>query len=150
MGGLLYASAIVIGSFVAAAPLCNETIDVAGGSLPDIGKLSSISTSAVKGFQLALFLENLEASFFQTGLTNITEWSIDGYPNDTIEVVTGVAAVSCLAPKPASTNPNPHSKKRFTLPPLLIYLKTMTQLSFLLATTPFQLTPLRNFSRLPI
>jgi hypothetical protein len=105
MGGLLYASAIVIGSFVAAAPLCNNTTAAAGGSLPDIGKPSSISTSAVKGFQLALFLENLEVSFFQTGMTNITEWSTNGYPNDTIEVINSVAAVSCLAPKPANTNP---------------------------------------------
>jgi hypothetical protein len=75
--------------------------------LPDIGKPSSISTSAVKGIQLALFLENLEMSFFQTGLTNITKWSTTGYPNDTIEVVTGVAAVSGLAPKSANTNPIP-------------------------------------------
>jgi len=107
MSGLLYASAIVVGSFVAAAPLCNSTTAAAGGSLPDISKPSSISTSAVKGFQLALFLENLEVSFFQTGLTNITKWSTNGYPNDTIEVVTGVAAVSDLAPKPANTNPIP-------------------------------------------
>ncbi len=105
MGGLLYASAIVMGSFVTAAPLCNNTIAAAGGSLPDIGKPSSVSTSAVKGFQLALFLENLEMSFFQTGMTNITEWSVNGYPNDTIEVVTSVAAVSCFTPKPANTNP---------------------------------------------
>lgn len=107
MNGLLYASAIVVGSFVAAAPLCSNTTDAAGGSLPDIGKPSSISTSAVKGFQLALFLENLEVSFFQTGLTNITKWSTNGYPNDTIEVVTGVAAVSGLAPKFVNTNPIP-------------------------------------------
>jgi hypothetical protein len=107
MGGLLYASAIVIGSFVAAVPLCNNTTAAAGGGLPDIGKPSSISTSAVKGIQLALFLENLEMSFFQTGLTNITKWSTNGYPNDTIEVVTGVAAVSGLAPKSANTNPIP-------------------------------------------
>ena len=100
MGGLLYASAIVIGSFVAAAPLCNNITAAAGGGVPDTGKPSSISTSAVKGFQLALFLENLEMSFFHTGVTNLTEWGIYGYPNDTMEVVTGVAAVSSLAPKP--------------------------------------------------
>ena len=104
---VLCASAIVAGSFVAATPLCNDTTNAAGGGLPDIGKLSSISTSAVKGFQLALFLENLEASFFQAGLTNITEWSVKGYPSNTIEVFTGVAAVSCLAPQFISTNQIP-------------------------------------------
>ena len=104
MNGLLYASSIVVGSLVAAAPLCNNTINVAGGSLPDIGMPPSISASAVKDFQLALFLENLEVSFFQAGLANITKWGAYGYPNDTIEVVTKVAAVSALAPKSANTN----------------------------------------------
>ncbi len=50
MGGLLYASAIIMGSFVAAAPLCNNTIAATGGSLPNIGKPLSISISVVKGF----------------------------------------------------------------------------------------------------
>jgi hypothetical protein len=50
MNGLLYASAIVIGSFVAAAPLCSNTIDVVGGSLPDIGKPLWVLISVVKGF----------------------------------------------------------------------------------------------------
>jgi hypothetical protein len=71
MSGLLYTSTIIIRSFVAAAPLCNNTIAAVRGSLPDISKPSSISISVVKGFQLALFLENLEVSFFQTDLTNI-------------------------------------------------------------------------------
>ncbi|KAH6665211.1 hypothetical protein B0J14DRAFT_620947 [Halenospora varia] len=76
----------IIGSLVATAPLCNNITDIAGGSLLYIDKPSSISTSAVKDFQLALFLENLEASFFQAGLTNITGWNISGYPHDTIKV----------------------------------------------------------------
>jgi hypothetical protein len=104
MGRLLYTSSIVVGSLVAAAPLCNDTADVAGGSLPDIDLPPSISASAVKDFQLALFLENLEVSFFQAGLANITKWSATGYPNDTIEVVTKVAAVSGLAPKSVNTD----------------------------------------------
>jgi hypothetical protein len=98
MAALLYASSVLIGSFVVAAPLCNNIIDVARGSLLYINKLLSISTSAVKDFQFALFLENLEASFFQTSLTNITRWNISGYPYDTIEVVSKVAAINSLAP----------------------------------------------------
>jgi hypothetical protein len=55
-----------------------------------------ISTDAIKELQLAFFLENLEASFFTVGLTNITGWGTDGYPNDAIQVVSKVAAVSVL------------------------------------------------------
>jgi hypothetical protein len=57
-----------------------------------------ISPEAIKGFQLALFLENLESSFFNTGLTLITNQGTSGYPNNTIEVVSKVAAVSTLLP----------------------------------------------------
>ena len=64
----------------------------------------SISASAVKDFQLALFLENLEVSFFQAGLADITKWGANRYPNDTIEIVTKVAAVSGLAPNSANTD----------------------------------------------
>jgi hypothetical protein len=73
IGGLLYTSIIAAGSFVAIAPLCNKTINIVGGSLPNISKLLLILISIVKGFQLALFLKNLEALFFQTSLTNIIE-----------------------------------------------------------------------------
>ncbi|KAH8586636.1 hypothetical protein B0O99DRAFT_656749 [Bisporella sp. PMI_857] len=71
---LFYASATVV-SFAAAFPLCNNTAAAAEGSLSNISKLLSISTSAVKSFQLAMFFENLKV-----------------YSNDTIEVVTSVAA----------------------------------------------------------
>jgi hypothetical protein len=79
------------------ALFCNNIIDVAGGSLLYINKLLSILTSAVKDFQLALFLENLKALFFQTGLTNIIRWNISGYLYNTIEVVSKVTAISDLA-----------------------------------------------------
>jgi hypothetical protein len=91
ISGLLYAFIIVAGSFVAATLLYynttvaaegndtaaaardndttavtrgSSTTAIAGGSSPDNNKLLSILTSTVKGFQLALFLENLEMSFF--------------------------------------------------------------------------------------
>jgi len=50
IGGLLYASTIVIGSFVAVALLYNNTIAIARSSLLNISKLLSILTSAIKGF----------------------------------------------------------------------------------------------------
>jgi hypothetical protein len=91
ISGLLYAFTIVTESFVAATPLCHNTTVVAegndtaavirdndttavtrgssttaiaGDSSPNNNKLLLILTSAVKGFQLALFLENLEMLFF--------------------------------------------------------------------------------------
>jgi hypothetical protein len=64
ISGLLYTSVITVRSFITAALLCNETIDVAGDSLPDISKLLLILISTVKGFQLALFLKNLKVLFF--------------------------------------------------------------------------------------
>ena len=96
MNRLLYATSIVVGSLVAAAPLCNNTIDMAGGGLPNTDMPLTISASAAKGFQQALFLENLGLSFFQAGLANITKWNTTGYLNDTIQIVTKVAAVSTV------------------------------------------------------
>ena len=100
INGLLYASSIIVGSLIATAPLCNNTIDMAGSGLPNTEMPPSISASAVKHFQLALFLENLEVSFFQAGLANITKWNTTGYSNDTVEVVTKVAAISALLLNP--------------------------------------------------
>lgn len=85
---------IALGSFAIAAPLCSNITDVAGGGLPNSNEPLLISPAAVKDFQLALFLENLEASFFSSGLANITKWDTYGYPNNTIEIVSKVVAVS--------------------------------------------------------
>ncbi|KAI9855635.1 MAG: hypothetical protein M1813_009681 [Trichoglossum hirsutum] len=72
--------------------LLSSSADIAGGGLPNVGIPTLISPGAIKEFQLALFLENLESSFFNTGLTLIRKWGINGYPNDTIEVISRVAA----------------------------------------------------------
>jgi hypothetical protein len=90
---LLYS--VAVGSLVAAAP-CPNMSDIAGGGIPNSAKPTIISASAVKDLQLALFLENLETSYFLTGLTNITQWGLSGYPNDTAEIVNKLAAVSVL------------------------------------------------------
>jgi hypothetical protein len=57
-----------LAGFAAAAPLCSDTINTAGGASPNSGDPILISANAVKEFQLALFLENLESFNFQTGL----------------------------------------------------------------------------------
>ncbi|KIW54613.1 hypothetical protein PV05_06962 [Exophiala xenobiotica] len=76
----------------AAAPLCSDTISTAGGGIPDSGEPAMVSAEAVKEFQLALFLENLESSYLQSGLQNISSWGTAGYPNDTTEVLSKIAA----------------------------------------------------------
>jgi hypothetical protein len=83
--------------YVGAAPPCPETIDIAGGGLPNGAFPTAISESGIKEIQLALFLENLEVSFFTGGSANITNWGIGGYSNDSIEIVRKVAAVSTLS-----------------------------------------------------
>jgi hypothetical protein len=64
MNGLLYASSIVIRSLVAVTPLYNNIIDIVRGGLFNADITLFISISAVKDFQLALFLENLKVLFF--------------------------------------------------------------------------------------
>ncbi|KAH7111070.1 ferritin-like domain-containing protein [Dendryphion nanum] len=77
---------------VSATPLCPETIDVAGGGLPNSTLPSTVSESGIREIQLAQFLENLEVEFFTTGLTNITDWGTTGYSNNSVEIVGRIAA----------------------------------------------------------
>jgi hypothetical protein len=46
---LLYITSIIIGSLMAAAPLYNNTIDMAGGGLPNTDMPLTISASVAKG-----------------------------------------------------------------------------------------------------
>ncbi|KAF2788131.1 hypothetical protein K505DRAFT_353408 [Melanomma pulvis-pyrius CBS 109.77] len=70
ISALLYAISFTVGGIAAAAPLCSETIDKAGGGPPNSVVPTVISASAVKDLQLA-----------PTEL-----------PNDTIEVISKIAA----------------------------------------------------------
>ncbi|KAI9770971.1 MAG: hypothetical protein M1840_002675 [Geoglossum simile] len=80
---------VTLGSFAIAAPLCSNITHAAGGGPPTISTPALFSATAIKGFQLALFLENLEYAFFNTGLRMFT---MNGYPNGTTEVICKVAA----------------------------------------------------------
>lgn len=91
---LLYASTFTAGGIATAAPPCPESIDTAGGGPPNDGMPTMISAGAIKELQLANFLENMEVSFFNASLTNLTEWDTSRFPNDTLEVVSKIAAVS--------------------------------------------------------
>ncbi|KKY22686.1 putative sexual development protein [Phaeomoniella chlamydospora] len=91
LNAYLCASVIALANLAAGAP-CSETVAIAGGGPPDSEIPAVLSTNAAKELQLALFLENLEVSFFNMGLTNFTESNANGYPNDTLQVVKKVAA----------------------------------------------------------
>lgn len=75
-------------------PLCADIVAVAGGGLPNGEKPIFISEDAVSDIQLALYLENLESSFFRSGLQNISSWVTQSFPNDTTEILSKIAAVS--------------------------------------------------------
>ena len=91
---LLYASTFTVGGIATATPPCPESIETAGGGPPNNGMPTVISAGAIKELQLANFLENMEVSFFNASLTNLTEWDISRFPNNNIEVVSKSAAVS--------------------------------------------------------
>ena len=97
INAFLYIFSIALGSFATAAFLCSETIDIVSSGPPNSGILTVISTGAIKEFQLAYFLENLEVSFFNIGLIDIIKWGISKYYNNTIEIVTKIVAVSILS-----------------------------------------------------
>ncbi len=92
--GIFCTLSMTLINFSAASPLCCNITGKAGGGTPNSGFPTLISENAIKEFQLMLFLENLEASLFATGLANITSWGANGYPNDTVEIIGKVAAVS--------------------------------------------------------
>ena len=87
---------------VSAAPLCPETIDMAGGGLPNTTLPSIVSESGIREIQLAQFLENLEVELFTTGFTNITDWGTTAFSNNSAEIVGKIAAVSA-PPDPQTT-----------------------------------------------
>jgi hypothetical protein len=97
---VLSAFILALVGFAATAPLCLDTINTAGGGPPNSGDPMLISSNAVREFQLALFLENLESFYFQTGLQNASQWGIDGYPNDTVGILSKIAAVSFATDSP--------------------------------------------------
>ncbi|KAF2452291.1 hypothetical protein BDY21DRAFT_294965 [Lineolata rhizophorae] len=78
---------------VSAAPLCPETIDMAGGGLPNTTLPSTVSDSGVREIQLAQFLEILKVEFFTARFTNVTDWGKTDYSNNSAEIVGKIAAV---------------------------------------------------------
>jgi hypothetical protein len=71
-----------------------ESIATAGGGPANAPPPPGISQNAIAASQLANFLENLESNYFQTGLMNLTQWDLSGYPSNSVETIAKVAAVS--------------------------------------------------------
>ncbi|KAI9811142.1 MAG: hypothetical protein M1827_005593 [Pycnora praestabilis] len=78
----------------APTPLQANVTNIAGGAVPNSGFPPTISANGIAGFQVANFLENMEAFFFAQGLHNITSggWGTKGYPSNTADVVARIAA----------------------------------------------------------
>ena len=70
---LFYMTSIALGSFTTTAPFYSNTTAIAGSGPPNSRVPTIISAGTIKELQLAHFLENLEASFFNTSLTEITK-----------------------------------------------------------------------------
>lgn len=135
MNPLLSAFCLALG-VTSALPLCSETIAVAGGGPPNSGLPSLVSKATIKELQLALFLENLESAFYSAGSSNIAGWGVYGYPNDTVGVVSKIAAVSQDALKCGKCTQHHYSKKPYMLQAFRISLLPITRRRSRLATTP--------------
>jgi len=81
--------------------LSSAVINTAGGDVPNAPPPPSLSSATLRSFQVAEFLENMESAFFQAGVKNLTAWGAQGYPANTLDVVSRVAAVS-YCPVPSS------------------------------------------------
>jgi hypothetical protein len=92
----LYTYSVAMGGVAAAASLCSESIATAGGGQPNSILPTDISANAKNGLQFAHFLENMQVSFFNAGLKNLTEWGASELRNDTMEIVSKIAAVSIV------------------------------------------------------
>ena len=80
--------------FILAAPTPipeDQIALLAGGDAPNGPPPANISSSAIKGFTGANFLENMEEAFFKQGLQNLSAWDM---PERIIEIVSKVHAVS--------------------------------------------------------
>ena len=64
--------------------------------MPNAPPPPTLSNITLNDFQVAEYLENMESAFFQAGVKNLTLWGVDGYPANTLDVVTRVAAVRHL------------------------------------------------------
>ncbi|KAL6406238.1 putative sexual development protein [Ilyonectria robusta] len=86
--------AVIYGIFGAyAKPLCSDSLEMAGGGMPNNTLPAVISEEAKDEIQIAQFIKNLQVAFLKEGLANITKWDISGYGNNTVEIVNTIAAV---------------------------------------------------------
>ncbi|RFU28543.1 hypothetical protein B7463_g7793, partial [Scytalidium lignicola] len=76
---------VITAAATAAAPLCSDTINTAGGGLPGGGQPPMVSAEALKEFlPTSPLSRELKSSYLQSGLRNISTWGTAGYPSDTI------------------------------------------------------------------
>lgn len=79
---------------VVVPPPPQDVINLAGGPPPTFPPLSSLSPAAVERLQLGLYLEHLEADYFNSGLANISTWGLGDVPANFVDALGPIAAVS--------------------------------------------------------
>ena len=79
------------------APLSTNITVTAGGGVPTNNTLVPLLLLGIVGMQLLNFFENLKSYFYQHSVLNITTggpgWSLDGLPENTLEILQKTAAV---------------------------------------------------------
>lgn len=70
-----------------------DVIKLAGGGNPNGPLPPSFTKKAYELLQIALYLENLESDFFNSGAENITRWGSKGFPKNTQDIFRHVGAV---------------------------------------------------------
>ncbi|KAI9698137.1 MAG: hypothetical protein M1836_004139 [Candelina mexicana] len=89
------ASVIVLSitaSGLVVSPPSQDVINLAGGPPPTLPPPPSLSASASERLQLGLYLENLEADYFNSGLANISTWGLVGIPPNIVDGLGPIAA----------------------------------------------------------
>ncbi len=89
---ILGLSVAVVGLVVPPPP--QDVINLAGGPPPTFPPLPSLSPAAIERLQLGLYLELLEADYFNSGLANISTWGLGGVPANVVDALGPIAAVS--------------------------------------------------------
>ncbi|KAI9751005.1 MAG: hypothetical protein M4579_006215 [Chaenotheca gracillima] len=80
---------------LATPKLGQDVINTAGGAPPNGPPPTNLSANAISGFQLANFLENLEAAFFEAGVKNMTSnggWGMETFGPLSVQTIEMIAA----------------------------------------------------------
>ncbi|KAI9720459.1 MAG: hypothetical protein M1812_002965 [Candelaria pacifica] len=79
-------------SSVAVPPPSQDVINLAGGPPPTLPPPPGLSAAASERLQLGLYIENLEADYFNFGLSQISTWGLGGIPANVVDDLRPIGA----------------------------------------------------------